>query len=300
MDVLENLTQNFGGEIEPHFFDFETSRILILPVSTFAGEIGTAAGSGANAIIKASQNLELYDDESDSEVYKLGIHTLAEYVSGASREAISGELLELSKKHLETGKFLFTIGDRDFISAALIKAHSEKFHNLSVVQIDAFADLRDDSNDDYADFSVMKHVAQDMRLPALQIGIRSISAAEARLIDSGLPSKVFRAQDIAGKTKWHSEAIDSLTENVYLTIDTKAFDPAVLMLERIFEPGGLGWFETLTFIRKLARSKRIIGMDVVEIPVGNNPAAAFVCAKLVYKSLSYIFSEETPHVVGFK
>jgi agmatinase len=138
-----------------------------------------------------------------------------------------------------------------------------------------------------------------MRLPSVQVGIRSISAEEARSLDSGLPTKIFWARDIAGKTDWIDRAVESLTENVYLTIDIDGLDPSIVPTTGTPEPGGLGWYETLTFIRKLAEKRRIVGMDLVEYSYFENyDSPAFLCAKLVYKSLAYIFQGETAKVVG--
>jgi agmatinase len=133
----------------------------------------------------------------------------------------------------------------------------------------------------------------------VQIGIRSISADEARSLDEGLPTRIFWAKDVVGRTDWIDEAVDSLTENVYLTIDIDGLDPSLVPTTGTPEPGGLGWYETLALIRKLAAKKRVIGMDLVEFSkTENSDAPAFLCAKLVYKSLAYIFRNDAPRVRG--
>ncbi len=143
----------------------------------------------------------------------------------------------------------------------------------------------------------MARVVKDMHIPSVQVGIRSISGDEARSLKTGLPTKIFWARDIVGKTDWIGEAIDSLTENVYLTIDIDGLDPSIMPTTGTPEPGGFGWYETLTFIRKLAECKRVVGMDLVEYSYFENyDSPAFLCAKLVYKSLAYIFNGETPKV----
>jgi agmatinase len=137
-----------------------------------------------------------------------------------------------------------------------------------------------------------------MRIPSAQCGIRSISAEEALVLDD-LPTRIFWAKDIVGRTDWWDDAVDGLTENVYLTIDIDGLDPSLVAQTGTPEPGGLGWYETLGLIRTLARKKRVVGMDLTEYSyVEGFDASAFLCAKLIYKSLAYIFEAETPKVRG--
>ena len=135
-----------------------------------------------------------------------------------------------------------------------------------------------------------------MRIPSVQVGIRSISGDEARSLKADdLPTKIFWARDIVGRTDWISGAVDALTDNVYLTIDIDGLDPSIVPTTGTPEPGGLGWYETLTLIRQIAEAKRIVGVDLVEYSYReNNDSPAFLCAKLVYKTLSYIFKDSAP------
>lgn len=292
---------NFGGIDEEQYASRDAAGVFILPVS-YEGTVsyGTGTGGGAMAIVDASRNMELYEEETDAEVYKIGIHTLDEFKPRPDPETMMGDLYEHSKELLETGKFLCMLGGEHSVSAPIIKAHAEKYHNLSVLQIDAHADLRDTyDGTPHSHASIMARVVKDLRIPSVQVGIRSISAEEARLLDSGLPTKIFWAKDIAGRTDWIDSAIDSLTDNVYLTIDIDGLDPSLVPTTGTPEPGGLGWYETLTLIRKLAAKKRVVGMDLVEYSyVESYDSPAFLCAKLVYKSLAYIFQNDTPKVVG--
>ena len=143
----------------------------------------------------------------------------------------------------------------------------------------------------------MARVVKDLRIPSVQVGIRSISSDEARSLDTGLPTKIFWAKDIVGKTNWIDQAVDSLTENVYLTIDIDGLDPSLVPTTGTPEPGGLGWYETLGLIRTLAKKRRVIGMDLVEFSkTDNSDAPAFLCSKLIYKSLAYIFEKDAPKI----
>lgn len=290
---------NFGGIDEEEYSSFENARVLVLPVS-YEGTVsyGTGTGAGAMAIVDASRNMELYEEETDSEVYKIGIHTLPEFTARETPEQMMSELYERSKEYVESGKFLCMLGGEHSVSAPIIKAHHEKYDNLSVLQIDAHADLRDTyDGTPHSHASIMARVVKDLRIPSVQVGIRSISGDEARSLKEGLPTKIFWARDIVGRTDWIDEAIDGLTDNVYLTIDIDGLDPSIVPTTGTPEPGGLGWYETLTLIRKLAEKKRVVGMDLVEYSYFENyDSPAFLCSKLVYKSLAYIFNGETPKV----
>jgi agmatinase len=240
------------------------------------------------AIVDASRNMELYEEETDTEVYKVGIHTLPEFTPRETPAEMMAELYAHSKELIASDKFLCMLGGEHSVSAPIIKAHHEKYENLSVLQIDAHADLRDEyDGTEHSHASIMARVVKDLRIPSVQVGIRSISGDEARSLKEGLPTKIFWARDIVGKTDWIDEAIDNLTDNVYLTIDIDGLDPSIVPTTGTPEPGGLGWYETLTLIRKLAETKRVVGMDLVEYSYFENyDSPAFLCSKLVYKSLS--------------
>jgi agmatinase len=299
MSESEDLPMNFGGIDEERYSSFDAARVLILPVS-YEGTVsyGTGTGAGAMAIVDASRNMELYEEETDAEVYKIGIHTLPEFTPRETPDAMMADLYDYTNDVLKSDKFLCMLGGEHSVSAPIIKAHNEKYENLSVLQIDAHADLRDAyDGTEHSHASIMARVVKDMRIPSVQVGIRSISGDEVRALKNGLPTKIFWARDIAGKTDWIDEAIDSLTENVYLTIDIDGLDPSIVPTTGTPEPGGLGWYETLTLIRKLAEKKNVVGMDLVEYSYFENyDSPAFLCSKLVYKSLAYIFKNETPKI----
>lgn len=201
MSESANLPVNFGGIAEEEFSSFERARILVWPVA-YEGTVsyGTGTGRGAEAIIEASRNMELYDEETDAEVYRLGIHTLEESSSIEPPAAMMESLYERGKELVASGKFVTMIGGEHSVSAPIIRAHAERYDNLSILQIDAHADLRDTyDGTPHSHASIMARVVRDMRLPSVQCGIRSISAEEARVIDE-LPTRIFWAKDIAGRT----------------------------------------------------------------------------------------------------
>ena len=291
---------NFGGIAEEEFSNFEAARVVVWPIS-YEGTVsyGGGTGEGAMAIIDASRNMELYDEETDAEVYKLGIHTtrLTEPVEPPA--AMMKRLLERARELVRTDKFVCMIGGEHSVSGPVIQAHAEHYENLSVLQIDAHADLRDEyDGTPHSHASVMARVVKDLRVPAVQVGIRSISAEEARALGR-LPTRIFWAKDIVGRTDWWDEAVDGLTENVYLTIDIDGLDPSLVAQTGTPEPGGLGWYDVVGLVRTLARKRRVVGMDLNEYAyVEGQNASAFLCAKLIYKSLAYIFEAETERVRG--
>jgi agmatinase len=300
MSESATLPVNFGGIAEEEFSSFEGARVVVWPVS-YEGTVsyGTGTGRGAEAIIEASRNMELYDEETDAEVYKLGIHTLDESPSVDPPARMMESLLERARELVATGKFITMIGGEHSVSAPVIRAHAERYDNLSVLQIDAHADLREAyDGTPHSHASIMARVTRDMRLPSVQCGIRSISAEEARSLDE-LPTRIFWAKDIVGRSDWWETAVDSLTQNVYLTIDIDGLDPSLVAQTGTPEPGGLGWYETIGLIRTLARKRRVVGMDLTEYSyVEGYDASAFLCAKLIYKSLAFIFEGETERVRG--
>ena len=298
MSESQSLPMNFGGIAEAEFSSFENSRILVWPIA-YEGTVsyGGGTGQGAAAIIDASRNMELYDEETDAEVYKLGIHTLDESTSIDPPERMMSSLYDRAQQLAASDKFIAMIGGEHSVSAPVIRAHAEKYPNLSVLQIDAHADLRDTyDGTPYSHASIMARIVKDMRIPAVQVGIRSISVDEARVIDD-LPTRIFWAKDIVGRDDWWDDAVNGLTENVYLTIDIDGLDPSLVSATGTPEPGGLGWYETIGLLRTLARKRRVVGMDLTEYSdVEGQNAAAFLCAKLIYKTLGFVFEKETARV----
>jgi agmatinase len=292
------LPMNFGGIAEDEFSSFDQARILVWPVS-YEGTVsyGGGTGKGAMAIVDASRNMELYDDETDAEVYRLGIHTVDESQSIEPPEKMMNSLYDRAKELIAGGKFVTMIGGEQSVSAPVIRAHAEKYQNLSVLQIDAHADLRDTyDGTPHSHASIMARVVKDMKIPSVQIGIRSISVEEARVVDQ-LPTRIFWARDIVGRNDWWDDAVDGLTENVYLTIDIDGLDPSLVSATGTPEPGGLGWYETIGLIRTLAGKRNVVGMDLTEYSyVEGENASAFLCAKLIYKTLGFVFEAETTKV----
>jgi len=239
--------------------------------------------------------MELYDEEIGGETAAIGIHTLPAIDADREPEDMMPALQREARELLNSGKFLCMLGGEHSITAPVVRAFREKFPKLSVLQIDAHADLRDEyEGSPHSHASTMRRVLEIC--PAVQVGIRSLSAEEARAIP-GLPTRVFYANDITGRTDWVDGAIDSLTQDVYLTIDIDGLDPSLVPSTGTPEPGGLTWNETLALIRTLAAKRNVVGMDLVELCGSSSGAASsFLSAKLIYKTLGYVFRNQIPRL----
>ncbi|HTS11983.1 MAG TPA: agmatinase [Candidatus Limnocylindrales bacterium] len=286
--------QNFGGLPEEHSA-YETSRAVIFPVPlerTTTYEHGTR--NGPAAIIEASRNMELYDEELELEPYKeIGIHTLPaiDTMDGTLDEVIT-ELFAAQLALLEDEKFPVALGGEHSLTPPLVSAIAKKFKDVSVLQIDAHADQRDEYQANPASHAcAMRRVVEVC--PAVQVGIRSLCVEEAQAIPH-LRTKIYWAKDIirAPLKSWIAKVLADLSPRVYLTIDLDGFDPSVLPATGTPEPGGLDWYQVTSLIRAVADHKKIVGMDVVELlPQPGDHASNFLAAKLVYKCLGYIFCQ---------
>ena len=282
---------NFGG-LEPHLSAYESSKVLIWPVP-FEKTVsyGRGASQGPAAIISASRYMEVYDEELDCEIVTIGIHTLPPADAEREPDQMMAFLEQQARALLKTGKFICMLGGEHSITAPVVRAFREKFPKLSVLQIDAHADLRDSyEGSPHSHASAMRRVVEVC--PAVQVGIRSLSIEEARAIPT-LPTRIFYAKDICGGTGWVDDAVEALTEDVYLTIDVDGLDPSLIPTTGTPEPGGLMWYEVLALIRTLAAKRNVVGMDIVELSGSRETnAASFLAAKLVYKTLGYIFRKQ--------
>ena len=230
--------------------------------------------------------METYDIETDSEVYKQGIFTDKPIKEKKSPEKMVAELKTRILKHLKNKKYVVTLGGEHSISAATIQAHVESFKNVSVLQFDAHADLREEYHDSKYNHACVMARAREIA-PIIQVGIRSMDFSEQKNMDK---SRVFFAQDIHDNNNWFGKCLKKLTKNVYLTIDLDVFDPAILPSTGTPEPGGLGWYQVLKFLKLLMKNKNVVGFDVVELcPNPQNKASDFLAAKLIYKLLTYKF-----------
>ncbi|UCD85289.1 MAG: agmatinase [Deltaproteobacteria bacterium] len=274
-------------------YGIDQAQILILPIpyeQTVSYRPGTR--EGPRAIITASQELETYDEELEQETYQLGIHTLEKFgpIMSGPKEMIASVQKKASEL-LKPGKFLVTLGGEHSLSFGLVKAFREKHPSLSVLQLDAHADLRDSyQGTPFSHASVMSRIQEIV--PTVQVGIRSLSLEESRLIkERQLP--VYFARDIRRGDDWMEKAIERLSPQIYLTIDLDVLDPSIMPSVSNPEPGGFSWEDLLRFLRLLNTRREIIGFDIMELaPIPGNIAPDFLAAKLTYRLLGYIFSNK--------
>ena len=277
---------NFG-DLPQEYCNAGNAKIVIVPVpydqtSTWI----KGADKGPAAIIEASANMELYDIETDSEVYRKGIFTDRPIEETSSPEAMVRAVAGRVNKYLAKGKFAVIVGGEHSVSIGAIKAYADSDSNFTVLQLDAHSDLRDRYNGSkYNHACVMARVRE--MCPIVQVGIRSMDSSEKDFLDS---SCVFFAEDIHNRTDWIDKAVSKLSEKVYITIDLDVFDPSIVPSTGTPEPGGLLWYDVLALLKEVCEKKTIIGFDVVELcPNERNKAPDFLAAKLIYKLLSYRF-----------
>lgn len=286
------LPENFGG-LPPESSAYAASRAVILPVplertTTYM----TGTRNGPAAILAASRNMELYDEEFGCEPYeRFGIATLpAVDTQENTLEDVMEQLRAAERALLADGKLPVALGGEHSLTSPLVAATLEKYPDLSVLQIDAHADLRDAyQGNRLSHASVMRRVVE--MCPAAQVGIRSLSAEEAAAMPS-LATRVYWAKDIAHQPveSWGPSVVADLSKHVYLTVDLDGFDPAFVPATGTPEPGGLDWRQVTGLVRAVAASRAIVAVDVVELlPQSGDHASDFLAAKLVYKILAYIF-----------
>lgn len=280
---------DFGG-IPEEYRRRDKSPIVILPVpydgtSTWI----KGADKGPEAMLEASANMELYDIDTDTEIYKKGIYTAPPVTESSSPESMSAAVKRSTSGYLSEGKFIVTVGGEHSISIGAIQAHAEKFSDLTVLQIDAHTDLRDEyEGSRYNHACVMARVRE--LCPFVQVGIRSMDVEEKEFM---VRENVFFAKDIVGSNHpWMDYVVDKLSKNVYITLDLDGLDPSVMPSTGTPEPGGLLYYDVIRLIKKVIVQKNLVGMDVVELcPNPENKAPDFLTAKLIYETLSYRFKE---------
>jgi agmatinase len=290
---MPSLPNNFGL-LDEESSRYETSRAAVLPVPfERTTSYGKGTTQGPAAILRASQAMELYDEELGGEPYVQGIATLPAFLPEAfDMEHAMAELQAECRTHIEAGKFLVTLGGEHSLSQAPIKAAREVHGEIGVVQFDAHSDLREEfEGTPYSHASVMKRVV-DAGIPSLAVGIRSLSAPEAALIrEKSLPVIWGHQLDRAGEL--FPEMLKALPEKIYLTFDIDYFDPAIVPATGTPEPGGGLWWPTLKLLRHLFQMKTVVSMDLIELaPIGGQPASDFLSAKTIYKCLGYLWERE--------
>lgn len=283
-----NKNRTYAG-IPDELATLENSRIALLTVPYDATSTwGKGADKGPEAFLEASENMELYDIETKSEVYKEGVYL--KQISGdfETPEVMVNSVHEQVKQLILKKKFVTIFGGEHSISIGNIRAFNECFDNLTVLQIDAHADLRASYEGTPFNHACAMHEANETT-NLVQVGIRSMDISERKYINA---DNVFFAHQMVDDDYWSDKALECMTENVFITFDLDGFDPSVLPGTGTPEPGGLHWYETMSFLRRVFETKNVVGFDIVELcPDENDRVSSFAAAKLYYKMLSYKFQD---------
>jgi agmatinase len=278
--------RRFAG-IDPKYCSYDHAAVLLQSIpydgtSTW----GKGADRGFAAFLDALENMELYDIETDSEAYRHGVHILPDITEDESPEKVFELVYQKTRELLASGKYLTCFGGEHSISIGVIKAFYEKYADLTVLQLDAHADLRDSyGGTPYNHACALHDASRNANL--VQVGIRSADSSEMKYLNR---QQCYFAEDIYGDESWMDKSIAQMTDQVYLTIDLDAFDPSIMPATGTPEPGGLLWNPTLRYLRKVFEARTVVGFDITEFaPLEGQHAPQFLVAKLYYKLLSYKF-----------
>lgn len=279
--------RNYAG-IEDKYTQYRSSAIILQSIpydgtSTW----GKGADNGFEAFLEASENMELYDIETDTEVYKEGVYINPPILENSSPEAMTESVYNKTMELLETDKYLTFFGGEHSVSIGIIRAFKEKHKKLTVLQLDAHTDLRETYLGSRCNHACALHEASKTT-NLIQVGIRSMDICELEHLNK---KKCFFAHKLDTQHLWMDKAIEMMGENVYLTIDLDVLDPSIMPATGTPEPGGLDWYTMMKFLKLVFINKNVVGFDIVELaPIENNKAPQFLVAKLYYKLLSYKFS----------
>ncbi|MEI6863581.1 MAG: agmatinase [Candidatus Omnitrophota bacterium] len=289
---MDNITKNFLG-LEEDYSSFKKSKAVILQApydKTTTYIHGTQTGPAA--IIDSSRYLERFDEELSQETFKIGLHTMEPLaVEGLEPEALLEKVRASMADILKSNKFPILLGGEHSVSIGAVSALKDVYPNLSVLQLDAHYDMRD-----IYFGSKLNHGCAARRIseicPIVQVGMRSYSKEEKDFLAQQPNGKVksINVYDILDTPMWKDKATASLSEHVYITIDLDVFDPSTVPAVGTPEPGGLGWYEVTDFLKGVAKDKKIVGFDIVELcPIKGNITSDFLAAKLLYRLLGYVF-----------
>lgn len=297
-----------GGEPDfpwelPHAFlgldeeasDFSRAGAVILPVPYEATTSwGGGTRNGPRAILEASRYVELWDQELGRDPSLVGIHTLP--ALELTREGPGPAMEELEEAYgrlldrLEDRFFVMLGGEHSISGPAIRAVAARQSSPLSVLQMDAHADLRPGyEGTPFSHASVMHRILDVATV--VGVGIRGISQEEAGVAQENSGVTLVYADEMWANDDWMDRALEALGDPVYLTFDVDYFDPSLVPSTGTPEPGGGDWYRTLKFLRRVFRERRVVALDAVELaPIPGLTAPDFLVAKLIYKLLGYRFS----------
>jgi agmatinase len=275
--------------VSPAQVDPNNARVMLIPVpydSTTSYRGG--ARDGPRAIIAASRQLEDYDLELDRDISEVGIYTAPEIepdVSGP--EAMVERVRRVVKSVADKDKLVGLLGGEHTITTGAVKALTSLYPDLSVLYMDAHADLREEyMGTGWGHASVARRL-HDI-CPLIEVGVRSLSSEELRFISDAEIPVVFWHSETMDMSKLATQVLESLSDHVYVSVDLDVFDPSTMAAVGTPEPGGMTWPEVTGLLRTIAEQRSIVGFDLAELTPSEGPeACAFTAAKLAYKLIGY-------------
>jgi agmatinase len=287
------LPQRVFAGLEAPYSDLRQAKVVVLPIPyDSTSEWRSGSRHGAQAIIDASEYLELYDLESDREIYKVGISTLPrlEPLLGSPQDMID-RVYKTVKDLMQKEKFVVLLGGEHSLSLGAVRAFKEAFPTLCVLQLDAHADLRDEYlGTKYGQACVMRRILEVC--PICQVGVRSLSWEEKQF-STQKKLKPFYMSELASHPASIDRIVHSLSQDVYVTIDADVLDPSIMPGVGTPEPDGMSWRQILDIVRSVTLRKHVVGFDLMEFCPAEGPTScAFLLAKLIYKLIGYAMPRE--------
>jgi agmatinase len=287
-------SSGFGGlDLEQN--DYASARVVVIPVpydGTATYRTGLREGPGA--ILSASANMELFDEDLKWEPAEVGIATLDPVEPDArGPERMVAAIYQRCSIPAGDGKFIVGLGGEHTVTLGLLRPHAEANPDkLSVLQIDAHADLRNTYQESKFSHACVMRRALEL-CPIVGVGIRSFCREEYKFMqESGL--QPFTMEKIRGRDGWVEEIVERLGENVYVTVDLDGLDPSICPGVGTPEPGGLDWYQVNRLLKEVFKKRHVVGADVVEcLPLPGQCQTEFLAARLVYKMIGYRFTGET-------
>jgi agmatinase len=282
-----------------HFLDSETScnasenaRVVIIPFKVeFSTSYGKGTKNGPEAILKASPYLEFYDEELSLESWKIGVYTAPVFSPDNSLD-IMNLITDNVSKYLKKDTFIIGLGGEHTITYGIYRAFHQVYDNLSILQLDAHSDLRDEYEGLKISHACVMRRIWELGTKIIQVGIRSQSHEE-KLFAVKNDIKIYYAYDIY-KKGFQQSIINNLTDNVFITIDVDFFDPSIMPSTGTPEPGGFLWNETIEFLAKVFEKRNVIGFDVAELsPIKGIHHPEFFIAKFIYKLIGIYYKNNT-------
>ncbi len=270
-----------------------TPQVIVVPFGLEKTvSYGGGTKNGPKEIIKASHQVELFDEELNKEPYKeIGIKTLKPFSINNKIESALDQLSKINEDILSNNKFPLVFGGEHSLTPGSIKPFVKKYDDIILLHFDAHADLRESYKDEkFSHASAIKRCLDYKNLKVVSFGIRNLSKEEMDFYNNNRDRiEIFWAKD---KQKWDLSLLDKFfkNKNVYITFDVDGFDASIMPATGTPEPGGMLWEDVLPIIKKVCQISNIVGADINELaPIKNFESYNFLVAKLAYKILSYTF-----------